>query len=256
VEPYGVLITYGDNDTFPLWYAQFGEGVRRDVTVGITTYLNIDWFARQLIRQPIYRYDATRGPTMYRNSGWPVPTRPIFHMSMAEADSVPDDVELREPQRFRSRSIETRIDPGYLERKDILILRLITDALPERPIYFSPGSPSIHRLGLERYVVREGLVEHLLPTATGDSTGTALDLARSDALWRIYAGPGSIIRQGDWIDRPSLATPVDYSLLGLDLSAALSQAGDLTRAREVHDETIEMIRAARLEEAFGLRDPH
>ena len=94
-----------------------------------------------------------------------------------------------------------------------------------------------------------------MPAPTGDTTGLGMNVPRSLALWKLYGGPAAIIRRGDWIDRASLVTPIDYALLGFTLDQALRTQGDTATAARTRATTLGVVHAARMESMFGIPAP-
>ncbi len=261
VEPYGVLITAGDNDTFPLWYAQEVEGVRRDVTVAVRELLGTDWYVRGIIRRPIYEYDARNGPAIYRNRLWKKPTAPAIRMTLAEADAVPQFMQIDGPQLFRKDSLVATLDPhnmpndgaghAFITRPDLIVLRMISDSAPDRPVYLSRTTANYGAtLGLDPYLLMQGLARkiELAPIhARGDTAlvrgAGFVDVARTQALWKGFRAPDSLLRRRRWVDMASISMPFTYINTGQVLAAALSQRGQVDTARRVFDRADQIARA-------------
>jgi hypothetical protein len=241
VEPYGILITAGDNDTFPLWYAQEVEGVRRDVILANLSLMNTRWHLRQLRRRVTPTFDPTHAAALWRSPAggttWPKPPDPVLGLSLNELDSLPEAMRVPAKGGIQIDSVTVAFGQDYLLLQDLATIFLIKQNLGKRPIYFSlsDGGYPDQTLGLSAYLVGQGMVRKLMPkpVVANDSIVLSaglgyIDLPRTRRLltevyhWQAAARD----RPYGWVDAPSSSILSLYAIVYAGTADALRQKGD------------------------------
>ena len=211
-EGHPIILTNGDNDTFPLWYNHEVEGVRTDTRVVNMEYLQTDWYIDQMKRQA---YDSP-----------PLPIS-LSHEDYKEGrmEYVPIDTD---SIAIGPATISLKGKKG-LFKNELMVLDMLLQANWERPVYMSISMGSDILPFLRDHLVLEGLAYRISPTATTQR----IDVERlyDNIMHRFRYG--GLSTKGIYVDEDVKRMAHTHQLIMSVLIDSLLQRGDTKRALNV-----------------------
>lgn len=202
-----ILFTHADNDTYPLWYCQEVEGIRRDVRVVVMPYLQAEWYIQQLQRKfyenealkmilPLEKYQSGQLDYVYVVPKIETEQALTDILEFVASDSSKTKLSVGEREQIsyipvdKMRLEMTGKEPIHLELKqrainkgDLAFWDILASNKGKRPVCFTSWvDPEEH--GLKNNLIFDGLVFRLTDQLTDSNMVLNMGKVETETLYK------------------------------------------------------------------------
>lgn len=210
-EKNAIIFTNGDNDTFPLWYAQEVENIRPDVRVINMSYLATDWYIDQMKRRAyesapvpfslsrdkylqgkrdlVYIQEQVKEPTELKTlidfvsqddpkyklaqgtELFDFIPSKMFRVTIDSAAVLKNNVVSGSSKKQIAKTVDWTVSQNYLRKNDLMVLDLLAHNDWTRPIYFAFTTGPDAYVGLQDYFQLDGFTYRFVPVKTSKTDG-------------------------------------------------------------------------------------